>query len=174
VWIGLMLNCWVLLVLWLGGWMDAPENLQADGRLPLELVNGEPVAPYGYAFYEIRTLTFGATMASMIAYLTAQFVDVQLFHYLKGKTQGKKLWLRNNLSTATSQLIDSVAVILITHFYAHALPIPEGAVISTALLSFILSSYLFKFVFALLDTIPMYLSVRFLRRYLQIEDELPF
>lgn len=174
VWIGLILNCWVLLVLWLGGWMDAPENLQPDGRLPLEIVDGQPVAPYGYAFYEIRTLTFGATLASMIAYLTAQFVDVQIFHYLKVKTGGKKLWLRNNLSTATSQLIDSIAVILITHFYAHALPIPEGAAISTALLSFILSSYLFKFVFALLDTIPMYMSVRFLRRYLQLDDELPF
>ena len=174
VWIGLILNCWVLLVLWMGGWMDAPDNLQSDGRLPLEIVNGQPTAPYGYAFYEIRTLTFGATMASMIAYLTAQFVDVQVFHYLKGKTKGKKLWLRNNLSTATSQLIDSIAVILITHYYAHALPIAEGAVVSTALISFILSSYLFKFVFALLDTIPMYLSVRFLRRYLQVEDELNY
>lgn len=174
VWIGLILNCWVLLVLWFGGWLDAPANLLPDGRLPLELVNGEPQAPYGYAFYEIRTLTFGATFASMIAYLTAQFVDVHVFHFLKKKTNGRMLWLRNNVSTLTSQMIDSIAVILITHYYAHALPMPPGVPVVTALFSFIISSYLFKFVFALLDTIPVYIVVRRLRRYLKIEDELAF
>lgn len=172
VWIGLILNCWVLLVLWFGGWLDAPENLQSNGRLPLEVVDGVAKAPYGFAFYEIRTLAFGATFASMIAYMTAQFVDVHVFHLLKKRTQGRKFWLRNNVSTMTSQLIDSIAVILITHFYAHALPIPEGAVVSTAVIAFILSSYLFKFVFALLDTIPAYITIKYLRRYLQIEDEL--
>jgi len=44
--------------------------------------------------------------------------------------------------------------------------------IGAALASFILSSYLFKFFFALVDTIPIYLSVGFLRRYLNVKDEL--
>jgi len=171
VWVGLILNVWVLLVLWFGGWLHAPSDLH-NGTLPLGIENGEPTAPYGYAFYEIRKLTFGATFASMIAYLTAQFVDVHVFHYLKKKTKGKMLWLRNNVSTMTSQLIDSVAVILITHYYAHALPIKDGANVTVALLSFIVSSYLFKFFFALLDTIPVYLSVKWLRKYLNVEDEL--
>lgn len=174
VWIGLILNLWVLLVLWFGGWLDAPANLQTDGTLPLELENGQASAPYGYAFYEIRKLTFGATVASMIAYLTAQFVDVHVFHWLKGRTKGKMLWLRNNVSTMTSQLIDSVAVILITHFYAQALPIPAGADVTVALISFIVSSYLFKFFFALLDTLPVYFIVRKLRSYLNIDDELSY
>lgn len=174
VWVGLVLNLWVLLVLWFGGWLDAPAELQADGTLPLTIENGEASAPYGYSFYEIRKLTFGATIASMIAYLTAQFVDVQIYHYLKKKTEGKMLWLRNNVSTLTSQLIDSVSVILITHFYAEALPIPPGANITLALLSFILSSYLFKFFFALLDTLPMYFIVKKLRVYLNVEDELSY
>lgn len=174
VWSGLMLNLWVLLVMWFGGWLESPGNLGPDGRLPLEVSEGMVNVPHGYAFYEIRTLTFGATFASMIAYVVAQFVDVQVFHFLKRKTKGKMLWLRNNVSTITSQLIDSVAVILITHYYAHALPIPEGAAISTALFSFILSSYLFKFFFALFDTIPIYIAVKYLRRYLQVEDELSF
>ncbi|MDX2360422.1 MAG: queuosine precursor transporter [Crocinitomicaceae bacterium] len=174
VWVGLFLNIWVLLVMWFGGWIQAPENLLPDGTLPLEVVNGEPQAPYGYAFYEIRMLTFGATFASMIAYITAQFVDVQIFHWLKNKTKGKLLWLRNNVSTLTSQLIDSIAVILITHYYAHALPIPEGANITNALIAFIVSSYLFKFFFALVDTIPIYIAVKYLRRFLHVKDELRF
>lgn len=174
VWVGLILNLWVLLVLWFGGWLDAPENLNSSGRLNISIVDGEAVIPDGFAFYEIRKLTFGATFASMLAYITAQFIDVHIFHLIKRKTKGKMLWLRNNASTLTSQLVDSVAVILITHYYAGALPIPEGAEIGSTLVLFILSSYLFKFVFALLDTIPIYLIVPFLRKYLKIEDELSF
>lgn len=174
VWIGLLLNVWVLFILWFGGWLDAPSNLDGSGRLPLEIINGEAVAPLGYAFYEIRKLTFGATFASMIAYITAQFVDVHVFHFVKTKTKGKLLWLRNNVSTLTSQMIDSVAVILITHFYAHALPIGDGVNIWGTLWMFILSSYLFKFIFALLDTIPIYILVKFFRKYLNIEDELSY
>ena len=55
-------------------------------------------------FFEIRKMTIAATMASMIAYMTAQFCDVQIFHFLKKLTKGKHLWLRNNGST----LVNSV------------------------------------------------------------------
>lgn len=172
VWIGLVLNCWVLFVLWFGGWLNAPSDLQADGTLPILTDGGSPLVPHGYAFYEIRKLTFGATIASMLAYLLAQFIDVHVFHLIKRKTKGKMLWLRNNLSTMTSQLVDSTAVILITHYYAGALPIPEGQAVSSALVMFILSSYAFKFIFALIDTVPIYFVVRYLRSYLQVEDEI--
>src|SRR5690606_7049830 len=104
----------------------------------------------------------------------AQFVDVHVFHFLKVKTKGKKLWLRNNVSTLTSQMVDTVAVILITHFYANALPIVQGESILNQLLMFILSAYLFKLIFALIDTIPFYYGVKFLRKYLNIADELSF
>ena len=174
VWTGLILNVWVLLVMWFGGWLDAPTDMLSDGTLPLRVEDGDAIAPHGYAFYEIRKLTFGATFASMIAYMTAQFVDVQVFHMLKKKTQGKMLWLRNNVSTLTSQLIDSIAVILITHYFAGGLPIEKGESTGIVLLMFILSSYLFKFLFALIDTIPIYIIVRYLRKYLQLEDELSF
>jgi len=173
VWIGLILNIWVLLVLWLGGALEAPAEL-VDGRLSPEIVNGEAQVPYGYAFYEIRYLTFGATAASMIAYLTAQFVDVQVFHFLKKKTAGTKLWLRNNVSTLTSQLIDSIAVIMITYYYANALPMQEDVSVAYQLMMFVLSSYAFKVVMALLDTIPIYFVVKKLRVFLRVEDEVGF
>ena len=67
----------------------------------------------------------------MIAYLAAQFIDVQLFHFWKRLTEGRHLWLRNNGSTLVSQLVDTVAVILITHYYAGALPMkPDEGVAS--------------------------------------------
>ncbi len=172
VWTGFMLNLWVLLILWFGGWLDAPPSLMPDGTLPLTVEDGQVNVPHGYAFYEIRKLTFGATFASMIAYLTAQFVDVHIFHYVKKKTKGAKLWLRNNVSTLTSQMVDSVAVILITHYYAHALPINKEDDLFFTLMMFILSSYIFKLIFALLDTLPIYIVVRKLRAFLQVEDEI--
>ncbi len=172
VWIGLGLNVWVLFVLWLGGALNPPPELNAEGLLEMSVVDGKVQVPYGYAFYQMRFYTFGATFASMFAYMAAQFCDVYIFHKLKALTKGKKLWLRNNVSTMTSQLVDSIAVILITYFYANALPMREGVSVGTQLFYFILSSYLFKVVFALLDTIPFYYGVRLLRKFLQVDDEI--
>jgi uncharacterized integral membrane protein (TIGR00697 family) len=103
VWTGLALNVWVLFMLWLGGVLP-PK---------VELVSGLPELDHpDRTFYQIRKWTSMATLASMIAYLSAQLVDVQVFHLLKRLTKGKALWLRNNGSTFTSQMVDSVAVIL--------------------------------------------------------------
>ncbi len=50
-------------------------------------------------------------VASLLAYLVSQNWDVVVFHWLRDQTDGKKLWLRNIGSTATSQLIDTVIFI---------------------------------------------------------------
>ena len=105
----------------------------------------------------------------MLAYLAAQFCDVYIFHFWKRVTKGRHLWLRNNGSTLVSQIVDTVAVILITHFYAHALPIDEQRALWPQLFVFIASGYVFKLVAALLDTIPFYIGVHYLSRYLQID-----
>lgn len=164
VWVGLILNLWVLFVLWLGGVLPPETTAEAfaDGTR----------SSNGWIFYEIKKMTFSATFASMIAYLTAQFVDVHVFHFLKKKTKGKHLWLRNNGSTLISQLVDSFAVILIAHYYAGAFddvikndPTNEFSII----LTIIFSSYLFKFISALLDTIPFYFGTKWLSNYLQVD-----
>jgi uncharacterized PurR-regulated membrane protein YhhQ (DUF165 family) len=174
VWMGLILNIWVFFMLWLGGALNPPESLGLDGLLPMSVVNGEANVPHGYSFYQIRFFAFGGIFASMVAYLVAQFCDVQIFHYIKKRTGKKKLWLRNNASTLVSQLVDSVSVILITHFYAHGLPLREDSSLFQQLMAFILSSYLFKVLCALFDTIPFYFGTIRLRSYLQIEDEIPY
>ncbi|MDB4778214.1 queuosine precursor transporter [bacterium] len=208
--VGLVLNFWVIFILWIAGAVgeQGPED-QYDGlpqinikeRTPdglsldiqfsdePELSDEEAAAkkqeelnkdyyaevPYEYAFFQMRTLAFGAVFASMIAYLLAQFVDVYLFHFWKRVTRGKHLWLRNNGSTLISQLVDTVAVLAITHFFAKQLFVVEGMstneVWGVLFVSFILPSYAFKFVVALLDTIPFYGLVAFLNRYLEIEKK---
>jgi uncharacterized integral membrane protein (TIGR00697 family) len=64
-------------------------------------------------FSKVFGFTFVAVGASMTAYLIAQLVDVQLFHFWKKLTKGKHLWLRNNASTFTSQLVDTLVVLFI-------------------------------------------------------------
>ena len=160
--VGLILNLWVVFILWVGGILPVVPAMDAVTNLP------DPADPQ-YAFFAIRHMAFGAVLASMAAYLVAQFVDVQLFHYWKKLTHGKALWLRNNASTVVSQLVDTVAVILITHYYAGALPVVEDRPIGGQLMVFIATGYAFKLVAALIDTPLVYAAVAMLKPYLRID-----
>jgi len=162
VWVGLFLNLWVVAFLWLGGVLPPMPEIDTQTGLP-------PTDAYDFAFFRIRMLTMGAVVASMFAYLAAQFCDVFLFHFWKRLTRGRHLWLRNNGSTLVSQFVDTFCVISITHFYARGLPIDAGAPLWPQLWFFIASGYVFKVVVALLDTLPFYLGVAWLSRYLEID-----
>jgi len=150
VFVGFVLNLWVMLILWLGG----------------VLPGGGPIEG---AFFSVREAAFGAVTASMIAYLVAQLVDVHVFHFWKRLTKGKMLWLRNNGSTLVSQFVDTFAVITITHFYAAALPVDLQKAIWPQLWLFIGTGYVFKVAAALFDTPLIYLAVRWLTPYLRID-----
>lgn len=163
VWTGLVLNIWVIFILWLGGILPPEVEMGTDNLPALD--------DSQRTFFQIRQWTFGATAASMIAYLTAQFIDVHVFHFLKRLTKGKALWLRNNLSTLTSQLVDSIAVVGITfYFNSSAIHLNAGETVAHFLVILILSNYVFKIFSALIDTIPFYIGVKVLTRYLQIDN----
>lgn len=165
VWVGLLLNLWVVSFLWLGGVLPPAPVLDTATGMP-------PTDAYDFAFFRIRFLTMGAVVGSMIAYLAAQLCDVSLFHFWKRLTNGRHLWLRNNGSTMVSQFVDTFAVITITHFYARGLPIDPTAAIWPQLWVFIGSGYVFKLVVAILDTGPFYVGVHYLSRYLEIDPNL--
>ena len=111
-----------------------------------------PVAPFAdnqAQFVGIMKSSFRVVAASLVAYLLSQSWDVWLFHKLKEKCNGKHKWLRNNASTLTSQMIDTAIFITIAFW---------GVVPN--ILVMILSQYLIKAVYALLDTIPFYLLTK--------------
>ncbi len=162
VWVGLLLNAWVVVFLWVGGVLPPVATLDAATGLP-------PTDAYDFAFFRIRYLTMGAVVGSMIAYLAAQLCDVSLFHFWKRLTNGRHLWLRNNGSTLVSQFVDTFCVITITHFYAKGLPIDPTAAIWPQLWVFIASGYVFKLVIALCDTLPFYVGVHYLSLFLEID-----
>lgn len=90
-------------------------------------------------------------IASLIAYLIAQNFDIWFYHYIRTKTKGKFLWLRNNGSTLVSQLIDSILFFGIA-FYG---VVPN-------VISLILTGYVAKLVVALFDTPFIYMSYKLL------------
>lgn len=117
-----------------------------------------PAAPFyedQQAFETIFSAGFRVTLASLTAYVVSQNLDVTIFHKLKEKYGGKKLWLRNNASTMASQLVDTVIFISIA-FY--------GTMPLAALLSLIAAQYVFKFAVAVLDTPVVYMLVAVCRR----------
>lgn len=107
-------------------------------------------------FHRVFALSPLAVLASMIAYLSAQFVDIRIYHYWKNLTQGKHLWLRNNFSTFSSQIIDSTTVILLLcSFQVLPWDLFWGLVVS---------SVIFKILVAAVDTPFLYLFVWLIRR----------
>ena len=93
------------------------------------------------------------TIASLVSFVVAQQLDVFMFSLWGKITKGKHLWIRNNMSTIVSQLIDTTIFEFIAFW--HLTPKFTTAYI----FSLILPYWLFKVVFALLDTPFGYLGV---------------
>ena len=171
--LGLGLNFFILGVIYLASYIPsvAPEAMppwqQIQLAAPVGLPTGETVAGTVELFDFTFHLTTGAVFASMLAYLAAQYCDVQLFHFWKKLTQGKHLWLRNNFSTLVSQGVDSFVVITVTFGAAYL----AGSMSTAQMLTLMGSNYLFKMCSALIDTGPFYYLTFKLKKYLQLEDK---
>lgn len=107
-------------------------------------------------FKDVFGNTIVAVFASMMAYLLAQFVDIQIYHFWKRLTKGKYLWLRNNFSTFSSQFIDTFTVVGLLCIF--------GEIPWTLFSGLVISGFLFKIFIALLDTPLLYLFVYLIRK----------
>ena len=107
-----------------------------------------------------------AVFASMLAYLFAQFIDVHIYHFWKKKTKGKHLWLRNNFSTFTSQMVDTLVILLLL--------CSADIIAWERFTGLLISGFVFKVIVALLDTPLLYLvTYCFRKRFkLKIGEEL--
>lgn len=137
--IGFVANILGVLAIWLSiKWLPAPF-------IPAEFQEA-----YAKVLGQAPRIVF----ASTISYLISQNHDVWAFHFWKEKTGGKYLWLRNNLSTMVSQLLDTVIFITLA-FY--------GTVPMAVLLSMIKGQYIAKVIIAALDTPFCYLGVKLIQ-----------
>jgi uncharacterized integral membrane protein (TIGR00697 family) len=116
-----------------------------------------PTSPVGDdLFNSVFALSPIAVLASMLAYLSAQYVDIAIYHFWKRVTKGRYLWLRNNFSTFLSQFIDTFTVVgLLCVFGVLPWSLFSGLVIS---------GFVFKVFIAFLDTPLLYFFVYILRK----------
>ena len=115
----------------------------------------EPV--YFWTDQEAYASTLGGSLriiiAGVIAYLISQLNDVFVFHYFKTRDQGKNLlWKRNNISTFSSQFLDSFIFVIIAF---------GGVMTAAQLISTIIGQVLFKWLIAIIDTPFLYMLRNF-------------
>ncbi len=97
-------------------------------------------------------------IASMIAYLVSQYFDVWIYSAIKNLTMNRFLWLRNNLSTILSSLVDNT----VFSFLAWIILNPNPENLYNVIMIYIFGTYILRIFIALIDTPFMYLSKIFL------------
>lgn len=109
-------------------------------------------------YEQIFGMSMRMSLASLISFGIGQCIDVAIFMTLKELTKGKMLWLRNNVGTITSQFIDTVIFMFIAFYQlTPTFTVPY-------LFSLIIPYWLFKVLFALIDTPFCYLGVKWLSK----------
>ena len=120
-----------------------------------------PGAPFGLE-QEVFEAVLGGNLriviASLIAYLISQHHDIWAFTFWKEKTKGRHLWIRNNLSTGVSQMLDTTIFITLA-FSGTGAPV----------LSMITGQYLIKLLIGVCDTPIVYLMVHAVKQYAGLE-----
>ena len=97
-------------------------------------------------------------IASMIAYLLSQYFDIWIYNFLKKLTINKYLWLRNNLSTILSSLVDNTIFSLLAWIILN----PNPETLYNVIMIYIFGTYILRIFIALIDTPFMYFSKLFL------------
>ena len=117
--------------------------------------NAVPATSWSPVNDGLFSTVFGSTAiavtASMIAYLFAQFIDIQIYHFWKRITKGKHLWFRNNFSTFTSQFIDTFTILILLCSF--------DIIAWNKFYGLLIAGFLFKVIIALLDTPFLYMGV---------------
>ncbi len=124
-----------------------------------------PATSWSYVDDEMFNTVFGnsaiAVFASMLTYLFAQFVDIQIYHFWKRLTKGKHLWLRNNFSTWFSQFVDTFTIVFLLCSF--------GIIDWANFKGLLVSGFLFKVIVAALDTPFLYLGVYLFRNRFKLK-----
>ncbi|OQD43794.1 hypothetical protein BUL40_04080 [Croceivirga radicis] len=124
------------------------------------VANYAPAIPASPVGDETFTNVFGLSplgvLASMLAYLFAQYIDISIYHFWKRITKGRYLWVRNNFSTFASQFVDTFTVVGLLCIF--------GVLPWDKFYGLIISGFLFKVFIAVLDTPLLYFFVYVIRK----------
>jgi hypothetical protein len=134
------------------------------------IADAVPIAPFtrepgwtGVTDEQFRSVFAGSQrilLASMVAYLVGQLLDISVFHALKRLTRSRLLWLRATGSTLVSQLVDTFAV----QFLAWSGTLPTAKILEV-----VASSYTFKVMVAIGLTPVIYAGHALVERWFDLE-----
>ena len=99
-------------------------------------------------------------IASMIAYLASQYFYVWIYSAIKNITKNRYLWLRNNLSTILSSLVDNTIFSLLAWIILN----PNPETLYNVIMIYIFGTYVLRILIAFVDTPFMYFSKLFLSK----------
>jgi len=136
------------------------------------------IAAPAYQFSPVSAEAFATALgpatnvviASLLAYVVSQNWDVVVFHELRERTDGTKLWLRNLGSTASSQAIDTVIFVTVGFFLIPTVFGIGSPLELSGVLSLIVGQYLLKLLIAVIDTPLVYGVVGYVTRTEQSAD----
>ncbi len=124
------------------------------------VANHAPAIPGSPVNDELFSTVFAlspiAVLASMLAYLFAQYIDIAIYHFWKNLTKGRFLWLRNNFSTFSSQIVDTFTVVSLLCLF--------GVLPWEMFYGLFISGVIFKIFIAFLDTPLLYIFVYIFRK----------
>ena len=153
-------------------WIAIAVNLllqpvvQAAIRVPaVSFTPGVTAQEIQHAYQIALGQSWQIVAASLIAFAAAQWLDVQVFTWLRRLTGGKMLWLRSQGSTVVSQLIDTIVVIFLAFVVipaatgGHPWSMQQATEVA-------LTNYVYKFLIAVLSTPALYFVHAAVERYL--------
>lgn len=109
-------------------------------------------------------------VASLIAFLVGQLLDVFVFHKIKQVTGEKQVWLRATGSTIVSQFVDSFVVLFIAFYVAPRIAGNVAPWSFSLVMAICIGNYLYKFIVAVVLTPVIYFAHYLIDRYLGEEQ----
>jgi queuosine precursor transporter len=106
-------------------------------------------------------------IASLVAFLIGQVLDVFIFHKIKQVTGEKKIWLRSTGSTVISQFVDSFVVLFIAFYIGPRVSSNQGKPWSfNVVMTVCVGNYIYKFIMAVILTPVIYWVHNRIEKYL--------
>ena len=147
IWTTFFCNILMVACTQIGVWLPAPEHLRDISDA------------YGTIFNYVPRIV----LASLVGFLCGEISNAWLMVKIREKTKGKHLWVRTIGSSAVGYLFDSIPFVLIAF---------AGVVTTRELCLMIAFQYVSKLLIEAVFGTPMaYAAIRFVRRYVRLEQE---
>lgn len=138
-------------------------NLLSFGIIQVSLMLPTTNESEQMIFHAVLGLSGLRIFSSLLAYIVAQIVDIQLYALIRTWTNSRFLWLRNNGSTCASQIVDTVIIDIVYLYWGMGMTLSQ-------VLPIMFVSYTYKAFFSIANTPFFYLSVYVVKKNWKVPE----